>query len=49
MQVNEEKVIFNVLNAMKYPAEVSDQCNAIFENFEDKLMEEEYEEEQPEN
>lgn len=49
MQVNEENVILNVLNAMKYAAEAPDRCHAIFENFEDKLMEEGSNEEQPEN
>lgn len=44
MEVNEEKVIFNVLNAMKYPAEAPNQCKVIFEKFEDKLLEESEEE-----
>lgn len=46
MQFNKENVIFNVFNAMKDPSDAPKQCEAIFEHFEEKLMEEETKEEE---
>lgn len=41
MQVNNQKVIFNVFNVMKYPDENYEQCHAMNDYFEELLTEEE--------
>lgn len=46
VQFNEEKVISNIFNVMKYPSDAPEQCHAIFEHFEDQLIEEETEKEE---
>lgn len=45
MKVNDEKVTFNVFNAMKFPNDGVEQCHAISESLELKLIDEEGEEE----
>lgn len=41
MQVNDNKVTFNVFNPMKYPNDGVEQCHAISESLKMKLIEEE--------